>query len=180
MKNSMLSKLNNLPFAFRLATPPRTTGLWMTMIPLSPLLILTAFSFRGSEHSTYLGLKYSCCLNAIHSAIHPGMQVATFGAPLTSLTLHPMFALKRFLLPCLPLCVSGLALHACLDQSSLTCRYVVYATLFNMAFDFIGRVFGTSPRWFYFSQLGFGFLNLFCLSVLSSSPTLIPPNLVDS
>ena len=169
-----VSKLTNLPLFFQLKGPCKLKCFSFGVILVTPALIHSVYSFQGSRESTVFGIQYTGSILALISSCHSGLQAASFGSPVRSLTFHPMFALKRFALPSLPFGIAFLSVSSLRDSPQVSIRNLLYCVGFNLCFDSLARFVRSTPRWLFYTQIGLSSSLCTCLLLLSLSPCIIP------
>ena len=113
-------------------------------------------------------LNYCGCFLTAASAAPSGLQSAMFGLPARTLEFHPLFALKRFLLPCLPFGLNVLALRASADIPRLSVHYLLYSCLASIILDFMAALARTVPWWVFRLQAG-TYISIFALLCILST-----------
>jgi hypothetical protein len=112
----------------------------------------------------------AACLITIRSiSVHSGLQMAAFGLSVRTLEFHPMTAMKRYLLPVLPLGLVVMATRAAPDVPRLGIRYVGYSAIVCSILDGIAASANAVPGWYFKYSLLYSTGMILSLAVLSMS-----------
>lgn len=143
---------------------------------------LLVASFAPHLNSEYIGalvptvFSACSCIAVCSAGTHYGLQVGASFLPKTTLEFHPMIALKRFYLPCIPFGLAVFGVRLLGEKNSASITYISSAMLVGLVFDGLGATFRT------FSGV-LGRCRLFAVSasaILASSihePQLVPSRL---
>lgn len=118
-------------------------------------------------------LSFAGCLLGVSSSLHSGLQKGCFGLPNRTLEFHALFAMKRYLLPCIPFGIIVLSLRAAVDSPRLSIRYMGYAAICQALLDLLSYAGGTIPIWFLKNQFVWTAVILSNLAVLSLNEAII-------
>jgi hypothetical protein len=133
----------------------------------SVLVHLGNFDEKLVVESTITFSSLAHCFFSV--GIHSGLQRIGYGHSVRTLEFHPMAALKRNLLPCLPLGMILMSLRTKDDIPRLSIRYIGYAVGFSFILDSVGVFFRTLPMTIYKQNFLYSLGTLASLSLLATS-----------